>query len=250
MNLNQLAKTATLAGELLLKNGAETYRVEDTMNRICSQYGATIVDSFATPTLLIVSFSYQDQLIHNIKRIHQRSVDLNKIDKINDLSRNIITRNITLEELNDALNGINKEERYSTIVTLFFASLCTFGFAFFFQGSLKDAISALFVGFIIKAITMFLEKLELNGFFVNTIGGALATLIAMALYHLQWADSLDKVIISSIMLLVPGLAITNAIRDTVSGDLLSGMSRTIEAFLVAVAIALGSGAIFMLLGGF
>ncbi len=77
----------------------------------------------------------------------------------------------------------------------------------------------------------------------------MAALSAMILTHLGLAEHLDIVIISSIMLLVPGLAITNAIRDTVSGDLLSGISRTVEAFLVAVAIAIGSGTIFMLLGG-
>lgn len=250
MNLNQLAKTATFAGELLLKNGAETYRVEETMNRICQQYGASIVDSFATPTLLIVSFSHEAELIHNVKRIHQRSVDLNKIDKINDLSRNIIARQISITDLNLALLAINEESRYSYQTTLLFAGICTFGFAFFFQGSVKDAIAAFFVGILIKALTMFFEKRELNAFFVNAIGGAIATLLAMLFVSLQLADSLDKVIIASIMLLVPGLAITNAIRDTVSGDYLSGMSRTIEAFLVAVAIALGSGMIFMMLGGF
>ena len=78
MDLNELAKTATFAGVILLENGAETYRVEETMSRICEQYGASVVDAFATPTILIVSFSYHDQLVHNIKRIHSRSVDLHK----------------------------------------------------------------------------------------------------------------------------------------------------------------------------
>ena len=250
MDLNELAKTATFAGVILLENGAETYRVEETMSRICEQYGASVVDAFATPTILIVSFSYHDQLVHNIKRIHSRSVDLHKIHQINDLSRNIRANALSVEELTMRLRGIRNEKRYPFLVTLCFSGICTFGFAFFFHGSIHDAIAAFLIGLLIKLSVNLAEQIKLNSFFVNALGGAVAALSAMILTYLGLADHLDIVIISSIMLLVPGLAITNAIRDTVSGDLLSGLSRTVEAFLVAVAIAIGSGTIFMLLGGF
>ena len=53
--------------------------------------------------------------------------------------------------------------------------------------------------------------------------------------------NMDVVIISSIMPLVPGVAITNAVRDTLQGDYLSGMARILEVFLKAAAIALGVG---------
>lgn len=148
------------------------------------------------------------------------------------------------------LRGIRNEKRYPFLVTLCFSGICTFGFAFFFHGSIHDAIAAFLIGLLIKLSVNLAEQIKLNSFFVNALGGAVAALSAMILTHLGLADHLDIVIISSIMLLVPGLAITNAIRDTVSGDLLSGLSRTVEAFLVAVAIAIGSGTIFMLLGGF
>lgn len=250
MDLNELAKTATFAGVILLENGAETYRVEETMSRICEQYGASVVDSFATPTIIIVSFSYQDQLVHNIKRVHSRSVDLHKIHQINDLSRNIRANAISVEELTMRLRGIRNEKRYPFPITLLFSGLCTFGFAFFFHGTLKDALAAFLIGILIKCSVTLVEQIKLNNFFVNALGGCVATLMAMILAQIGLAEHLDIVIISSMMLLVPGLAITNAIRDTVSGDLLSGISRTVEAFLVAVAIAIGSGTVFMLLGGF
>lgn len=250
MDLNQLAKTATYAGEILLENGAETYRVEDTMNRICHAYGASVVDSFATPTLLIVSFSHEENLIHNIKRIHNRSVDLNKIDEINTLSRSIHEQQLSISQFYEELEKIRNKKRYSQPMTLFFSAVCTFGFAFFFQGTLKDACCAFVIGIILQTVMQMLSKLEINAFFNNVIGGATATLMAIIMQRMNLMDSLDTVIISSMMLLVPGLAITNAIRDTVSGDLISGLSRTAEAFLVAIAIALGSAAVFMLLGGF
>ncbi len=250
MDLNELAKTATFAGIILLENGAETYRVEETMCRICEQYGASVVDSFATPTILIVSFSYQNQLVHNIKRVHERGVDLHKIHQINDLARNIRSSGLSVEELGMRLKSIRNEKQYPFLMKLLFSGICTFGFAFFFHGSFNDALSALLCGLIIQLGLKRIEPFKLNGFFVNALGGSVATLAAMGMVACGLADNLDTVIISAMMLLVPGLAITNAIRDTVSGDLLSGISRTVEAFLVAVAIAIGSGIVFMLLGGF
>jgi uncharacterized membrane protein YjjP (DUF1212 family) len=48
------------------------------------------------------------------------------------------------------------------------------------------------------------------------------------------------------MLLVPGLAITNAIRDTMAGDLVAGTARTVEAIFIAAAIATGAGSMLKL----
>ena len=249
MDLNELARVATLAGEILLENGAETYRVEETMNYICKQYGACVVDSFATPTVLIVSFSYGEQMAHNIKRTKIKSVNLERIDKINDLSRNIKNRNISVEDLKRQLLAIRHEPRYSEGLTWLFSGICTFGFGSFFNGTLKDVLAAFAVGLLLRVIVHQMEKARIHSFFSNFIGGASTTLISFCFMKLNLLDHIDTVIISVLMLLVPGLAITNAIRDSVSGDLLSGISRCTEAFLVAIAIAMGSGAVFMMVGG-
>ena len=58
---NKLAKILTKVGIILTKSGAEVHRVEDTMERICKAYGASVIDAYVTPTLLIISFSFKDQ---------------------------------------------------------------------------------------------------------------------------------------------------------------------------------------------
>ena len=98
------------------------------------------------------------------------------------------------------------------------------------------------------------SKFKINDFFTNIFGGALSALVALTSVKLGLASSYDNIIIGSIMLLVPGLAITNAIRDTIAGDLVAALSRALEAFLIAVAIATGSGTVlalwFKYIGGF
>lgn len=250
MDCNQLARAATKAGMILLESGAETYRVEDTMKRICLAYGASVVDSYATPTLIIISFTIHDELYHNIKRTQVKNVDLTKIDKVNDLSRSIIDQSMPLEEFFVRLEKIDHEKKYSNKLMILGAAVCTFGFGIFFNGVLSDALCAFVVGAILKVVMIQVDKVDINSFFKYLLGGSLSTILAFICKNLGLCHSMDIVIISVMMLLVPGLAMTNAIRDTVSGDLISGLSRSIEAILIAVAIALGSGLVFIVMGGF
>lgn len=112
---------------------------------------------------------------------------------------------------------------------------------FFFDGSILDSIVAFFVGIVIRCVTLFAQKVGLNAFFTNAIASAIAVCLSIFTSMLLVDVNMHIVIIASIMLLVPGLAITNAIRDTVAGDYLSGLSRGMEAFLTALAIAIGAG---------
>ena len=250
MNKNDLARAITKAGLILLENGAETYRVEDTMKRICYAYGASVVDAYATPTLVIISFSLGNELYHNIKRTQLKSVDLHKIDLVNDLSRRIQKETIPLDEFYHQLERIEKEEKYSPMILRGGAAICTFGFAFFFGSSFQDAICALLLGALIESFTLKIDDLGIHSFFKYIVSGALVTLMAIGLHTLGLCHNIDTVIISVNMLLVPGLAMTNAIRDLVSGDLVSGLARSQEAIFIAIAIALGSGIVFALTGGY
>ena len=249
MDCNKLAKAVTKAGVLLLESGAETYRVEDTMRRLCYHYGAEVVDSYATPTLIIISFSMGDELVHNVKRTQMRTIDLHKVDQVNHLSRAAAKQKLTLDELLEELNRIEQENTYSPLIKVLASGICTFGFAFFFHGSLQDACVAFVCGCLLQMLLYWLSYLGLDNFFKNVTGGAFVTLFSFFCMKLGLCQSLDTAIISVLMLLVPGLAITNAMRDTVSGDLISGTSRIMEALIIAVAIAVGSGLIFALLGG-
>lgn len=112
-----------------------------------------------------------------------------------------------------------------------------------FGGNVKDFIVATIIGLIIKIVITICQRLSINEFFVNSLCGAICAFLALIFIKLNIGSNLDKIIIGAIMLLVPGLTITNAIRDTIAGDLLSGMTKALEAFLVAVSIAVGTGGI-------
>ncbi|MBN1038001.1 threonine/serine exporter family protein [Clostridium sp. ZS1] len=243
MDLNKLLKVSTFAGKIMLESGAETYRVEETICRICTSFGVDQADSFVIPTGIMVSISHGDEVVSLVKRVTSRGVDLNKIDKINDLARKTQIELLSIDEFNKELIEISKGDRYSNSYTFFWSAISAGSFAMLFGGNAKDFIVATLIGLIIKIVITICQKLSINEFFVNTLCGAICAFLALIFIKLNIGSNLDKIIIGAIMLLVPGLTITNAIRDTIAGDLLSGMTKALEAFLVAVSIAVGTGGI-------
>lgn len=247
MNTNELIKVAAEAGKIILENGGETYRVEETIYRICCAYGEKSAESFVTPTGIVISITTSTNSMSIVKRIKNRTLDLEKIQKVNNLSRKVSCQWMSLEEFKEELDKINSTPRYSSITSLFFASLAASFFTLLFGGNVKDAIASFFIGALIHKTSSILGKYNVNSFFVNIFGGFIAALTAALSIYLKIGSNMDKITIGSIMLLVPGLAITNAIRDTIAGDLVSGISRAIEAFLVAIGIAIGTGLVIKVL---
>lgn len=252
---DKIINLAVEAGKIILQNGGETYRVEETMLRICYAFNIKQADSFVTPTGIMLSLiDTNGKTISLIKRINNRTVNLEKISQVNDLSRAVVTKSLSLDYIEFRLKEIDKISGYSTPFLIMASAFSAGFFTLLFGGNIKDFSVSLIIGTIIKIVSIMLNKIKINEFFINSIGGAIASLIALISVYLNIGENKDIIIIGSIMLLVPGIIITNAIRDTIAGDLVSGISRAVEAFFIAVAIAVGSGLViklwFIYFGGF
>lgn len=243
MEVKEVLEVASYAGQIMLESGGEAYRVEETINRICLSLGMEAVSSYATPTVIVTSVTFKGEIKSLVVRISNRSVDLQKIHKVNDLSRNINKDNVDIYEIKKKLKKIQEEKRYDNKTTILFSAIGAFGFVFLFGGSFMDAVAAFLIGLAVKIVSIKGEEIGLNSFFNTSISAGVLALLAIISIKINLANDMDKVIIGSIMLLVPGLSITNAIRDTVAGDLVSGLVRGTEAFLTAIAVAVGTGVV-------
>ena len=228
MNIEKLLNTIIEAGKMLVESGAEVNRVEETMVRMCRCFeGIEYADSYVTLTGIMFSLTYDNQTMTRICRVHTGEVDLNRIDQINTLSRRICSNPISVDELANELDRIKGMSRYT--------------FGMFFNGTLLEIVMSFFIGILIRCISCFLSKHKLNSFLNNAISAGSAALSAQLIHQVLPQTNVDIMVISSFMLLVPGLAITNAIRDTIAGDYVSGVARAVDAFLCAIAIAVGAG---------
>lgn len=250
MNYKLLLETALLAGEILLSSGAETYRVEDTMNHILKTSKVEQIDALALMTGITVTLNdpQLEMPISMVRTIESRSTNMNNIIKVNAISRNYCGGKITLEEANAQLRNV-KEKLYSRMQFNIATTLVTTGFAMMFGGSILDVlVTTLMGGWLSLCITF--SKIKKIDVIVQDViscaGIALFTMMIQAGF-LPSID-IDIVIVAALMPLVPGVAITNAIRDTLQGDYLSGCARILEAFLKAASVAVGAG-LGMAIGG-
>ena len=251
---NEAIKFSIMAGEIMLASGAETSRVEDTMLRLLEKCGLDEPESFATTTGVFVTALKDSKPITMLKRVKNRANNFEKVALANEISRKFVSGEITIIEGIKALKDIKARSEYPIIVRMSGAAAASFCFAAMFGGNIWDSTAALLAAFLMQLPCLLLEKWGIVAALRNITGGAFAALFALTFINLGLGNTLDFIIIGGIMPLVPGVSLTNAIRDILEGDLLSGSARILDAFLIAVSIAAGVGVVlqmwFNFFGGF
>jgi len=249
MNHKEIIELACRAGKIVLESGGEIYRVEQTMTAICEAYGIMYSESFATPTVIILSSGENNEHDSRMMRITQRRIDLNKIDAVNKFSRNPPK---DPGKAMDALEAIEKSKVHPIWLKLIASGVGAACFTLIFGGSKIDFFCGLLLGVFLNLVLVGLAKKSTGDFMVNLIGGAFAALGGWVAGTIFQSTNSWIVTVSAMMLLVPGLLFTNAMRDIAAGDLVSGGSRIIEVLSVAAALASGAAAahaVLSLIGG-
>ncbi len=241
---------AAETGRRVLEAGGETYRAEATVVALCRAWDLADAECFATPTGLMASASRAarpgegaDSATSRavVRRVSQRVVDLRRIARIAEEVAKAEHSRASPEDFRAILDALVAEKPYRFAATLAAAGACAAFFTLLFGGVLRDAAAAFLVGAGVKAAAAAVAGRRFPDFIVNLVGGIAAAAMASISVSAGLAVNLDKTVIGSIMLLVPGLATVNAIRDTIAGDLVAGVSRLADAFMAAAAISLGAG---------
>ena len=196
---------------------------------------------FVIPSSIVVTITDDTgAYLTRTRRILSRDTDLDKVDKLNALCRQICEQIPEYGEIMVRLQEIEQGPVYSMPMQYFGFGMISAFFTLFYGGVLVDAAAAFVLGVLLKVVIHQLEKLEASSFFVNIVGGAFTACGCYLAVKAGFALSQDKMIIGMLMNLVPGIALTNAMREIVAGDTYSGLSRTAEAILIATGIALGA----------
>ena len=243
MDYYLLADFAAQIGYRLAMAGAETFRVEDTIRRVLHTYGLEC-EVFAIPNSLTVSFEAANgKPLTILKRIGFHGNDLEALEQLNALSRRICREKPDVETAVLWLKETVARCRvYRLSVSLLGSFLGGAGFCLVFGGTLRDCLWAGMMGLIIGCVNRFMDRLEANPFFSTITASFLMALPAYLAAGFGWLDNPDAAIIGALMILVPGLLITNSMRDIIYGDTNSGVMRIVQVFLSAFAIALGTAA--------
>ena len=243
MDYDMLLDLVTELGYNLAMAGAETYRVEDSINRILSAYGIESEVFAITNNLTICTHTTDGKSITRMKRIGYHGNDLDSVEKYSSLSRRICAETpepaVAVQWLKQTTAS---KVDYTLPMLLLGNMLGAAGFAVFFGGTPVDALCAGLGGVLLGLTELFLSRFKTNQFFKTIASAFIITISAYITGVLGIADNTDMVIIGPLMALVPGLIITNAMRDIIFGDTNSGINRIVQVLLIAAAIALGTGA--------
>lgn len=255
MNPELIVKASLDIGAAMLKAGAETIRVEDTISRICRSYYNGHLDVTSYLSAIFVSMEVTEWnketgsplIVSQHRRVTNISNDLRKLEELNALSRYVCEYTPEPDEINTRLQeilNISPNPKLNLIGYCFIA----FGFTVFFGGSFLDALCCSIIGIVIyffdKHMKSRLNNELIHTFVLSFLCGLPACLLQLSALPIH----LDKIMIGNVMLLIPGLALTNSLRDLLTGDIVSGSLKLLNSLLLAVAIALGFALSMVLTG--
>ena len=242
MDYNSILELATDLGYRLAMSGAETFRIEESITRILAAYG---MDSevFAITNCLTVSIETPEgKPMTRMRRIGFHGNDLDTVEKYSNLSRRICNEKPDASLARQWLKETDASRRsYGLCVALLGHFLGAMGFAVVFGGTFVDGICSGVCGVIVGLINHYMGILKVNQFFSTIAASFIMAFTSYAIGATGIPHNTDTVIIGTLMILVPGLIFTNAMRDIIFGDTNSGINRIVQVLLVAAAIALGTG---------
>lgn len=255
LDYNKLLGLVGEMGYRLMESGAEIYRVEESIRRLLQAYGVEQAEVFAIPNCIIISLtSPQGEPLTQIRRMPAHGTDIYLLEQYNGLCRKLCSQAPPFDDALEQMADIQRSHRvYPLWVRLLAYFLGCGMFSLFYGGSPADGVCGGLCGVVIGLCLTLISRLGANLFFKTVAGGAASALAAVLLTSLGLGENLDRIIIGALMALVPGIAITNAMRDIMAGDMVAGISKGAEALLIGAAIALGTalslGLTRMLMGG-
>lgn len=243
MEYVKLLDLAMDLGYKLAINGAETFRVEESIQRLLTAYGVT-GDAFVIPNCMHISILKEDGTpMVRMRRIGGHGSNLDAVERYSNLSRKLCTEHPDLDTAIGWLKETKKSVRVFSLPWLLFGNAVgAFGFSLLFGGSLIDALLSGVCGMVVCLMNYWMGRLASNTFFQTVAAAFPMALLAYGSAALIPGVRADMVVIGALMLLVPGLLFTNAMRDIIYGDTNSGINRIVQVLLIAVAIALGVAA--------
>lgn len=239
-SFNSYLDLAMEIGAEMLFSGAEIYRVEDTISRICKYFGAKETEVFSTTSLIIVTIKNEEiGAVTQSKRINGYTYDLDSVKKYNELSRDICNGRYTYQEIKQKITEIkNGPKRLIGEIALSYA-IISMAFTIFFGGVFTDALISGLIGVLMRLFEVGLKKIKVNRFIVLFSCSFLASILAKLFVYCGIGIKEGYINLGNIMILISGLLFTNSIRDMIMENILSGLIKFFEAILIALAIGLG-----------
>ena len=248
MNYTKILQGILDIGEAMLKSGAENFRIEDSLYRMCRSYGFTRYDVFVIPSNIQITIETPDgEILTQIRHIETVSTDFDLLHHLNKLSRYVCAHTPNEKELHqkylDTMNRIPQHPAIQYVATVMGGTGC----ADFFGCGFTDADVAAIASVMIVIAGNWLSKRESNLLIYNMILSFLSEVLIVVLVRLGIGVHPERIMLGMVMLLISAIGTTNGIRDLLQRDFISGLINILNSFLGAAGIAFGIALAMLLL---
>ncbi|MGN1267832.1 MAG: threonine/serine exporter ThrE family protein [Dorea sp.] len=227
-------------GESMAKSGAENFRIEDSLYRICKSYEFKRYDVFMLPTNIQMTIETPEgEIITQIRHIDSRSNNYDRLDYLNNLSRYVCQNTPDADELREKYDEVMNRPAQHAATQYLANVLAGAGFTVFFGGDLQDALLAVFISILMVKIGNWLSKRESNLLVYNVFIAFMAETIILLAARAGIAIHTDRIMIGIVMLMVGSLGVINGIRELLQRHFISGLINIMNSLLGAAGIAFG-----------
>ncbi len=240
----RILELAMEMGQILLQSGAEIFRVEDTMRRICTHFEVKTCNFFVMGNGILSSTNAHERPLAKVRYVPVKGARFDRIVAINQLSREIAAGNC--EDIGEIERRVEEIKNFPPVpnwLCHLASAAAAASFCVLFGGGWMDTLTALVAGYLLYVFLLHPGR-HMSKIFANICGGALVTVLCLLSYRMGVGQNLSHMISGAILPLVPGVAFTNGIRDIGGGDYLSGTVRLLDAFWTFLCIAIGVGIVF------
>lgn len=243
--LTEVMQVATQAGHIMLENGAEIFRVEETMERITRHYGIDSGHFFVLSNGILTSGGTR---YSNVEFIPFKGAQLEKVVAVNRLSRAIEKGGCSIQEARERLAEIKSMKAKPFLEQIMGSAIGSSGFCAIFGGSILDCAASFFTGLLLYVFVLMVSRKGMSKIVTNILGSILATTLSVLFMRIGFGEHLGNMIIGSLIPLIPGVPFTNGIRDLANEDYIAGSTRMIDALTVFFCIAVGVALTFLVDG--
>ncbi|MBQ3558846.1 MAG: threonine/serine exporter family protein [Agathobacter sp.] len=249
----EVLSLAVEIADVMLRNGGEIYRIEDTVIHILKAYEVENFDVYVLSNGIFASANEdKEDACSMIRHVPLGSVNLSKIAYLNQLTRDLCTHKCTIVEAWERVKEAKNLPNYSNKIQNFFCGLGSACYTFIFGGGIIDFGFSFLIGLLEQMVLNYMSAHKISRFLRNVFASAFVSTCSILVLQTGLPVLQDKIIIGAIMPLVPGITFTTSIRDFHNGDYLSGTIHLIDALLTALCIAVGiiiPMAVFNSIGG-
>ena len=227
-------------GAAMIRCGAETYRAEDSLYRICAAYGFTECNLWVIPSNIQACVcTPEGEVLTQIRHIRSTGSNFDQLDSLNALSRKICADTPGPEELSQLLQEILNKKPLPFWTAYPAAAVTGARFSVFFSCDWLDAITAACASLLIIWLENRLNRRESNPLVFNFIITAITEVFIITAVRFGFGHHVGYISVGVVMLLISAMGTTIGINDLAHMHILSGLLNIIKSLNGAVGIALG-----------